>query len=182
MHAFGIHVCIIHHRCGYMHFVKKAIMLHVKLTMEQRLKTSYSIIVIFQRRKLLLVRVLFESFCQICVKSMSFRVWRYISEFEGIWMVSSVQIFCAWLPWSSGTPCSLIIHYLERQARAKKFDEANIKGNPQDGTFTTIKQVKENHVVDFVVHSSEPSCTCKDWKKWKIPCKHFFAVFNTKPQ
>ena len=32
-----------------------------------------------------------------------------------------------------GRPHSLIIHCLERQAKAKKFDEANIKGNPQDG-------------------------------------------------
>ena len=81
-----------------------------------------------------------------------------------------------------GRPRSLIIHCLERQARAKKFDEANIKSNPQDGTFTIMKQVKESHTVDFGVDSSEPSCTCKDWKKWKIPCKPFFAVFNTKPE
>ena len=81
-----------------------------------------------------------------------------------------------------GRPRSLIIHCLERQARAKKFDEANIKSNPQDGTFTIMKQVKGSHTVDFGVDSSEPSCTCKDWKKWKIPCKHFFAVFNTKPE
>ncbi|KAK5927631.1 hypothetical protein CgunFtcFv8_012766 [Champsocephalus gunnari] len=23
-----------------------------------------------------------------------------------------------------------------------------------------------------------PSCTCKDWAKHKLPCKHFCAVFN----
>ena len=25
-----------------------------------------------------------------------------------------------------------------------------------------------------------PSCSCKDWKKWHLPCKHFFAVFRLK--
>ena len=24
----------------------------------------------------------------------------------------------------------------------------------------------------------EPSCSCKDWLKHRIPCKHFFAVFR----
>ena len=26
-----------------------------------------------------------------------------------------------------------------------------------------------------------PSCTCKDWARWHIPCKHFFAVFREIP-
>ena len=40
-----------------------------------------------------------------------------------------------------GRPCSLIIHCLERQAKAKKFDEANIKSNPQDSIFTIIRSM-----------------------------------------
>ena len=24
-------------------------------------------------------------------------------------------------------------------------------------------------------------CSCKDWKKWHIPCKHFLAVFRWEP-
>lgn len=81
-----------------------------------------------------------------------------------------------------GRPRSLIIHCLERQARAKKYDETNVRCNPQNGTFTILKQSKGSHTVNFGVDSSEPTCTCKDWKKWKIPCKHFFAVFNVKPE
>lgn len=81
-----------------------------------------------------------------------------------------------------GRPRSLIIHCLERQARAKKYDETNIRCDPQNGTFTILKQSNGSHTVNFGVDSSEPSCTCKDWKKWKIPCKHFFAVFNVKPE
>ena len=28
------------------------------------------------------------------------------------------------------------------------------------------------------ISSDKPSCTCPDWLKTEIPCKHFFAVFN----
>ena len=27
-----------------------------------------------------------------------------------------------------------------------------------------------------------PSCTCKDWQQHQIPCKHFFAVFQHRPE
>ena len=26
-----------------------------------------------------------------------------------------------------------------------------------------------------------PECICKDWIRWRIPCKHVFAVFNQFP-
>lgn len=81
-----------------------------------------------------------------------------------------------------GRPRSLIIHCLERQARAKKFDETSVISNPQSGIFTIMKQSNGSHTVNFGVNSSEPSCTCKDWKKWNIPCKHFFAVFSVKAE
>ena len=35
-----------------------------------------------------------------------------------------------------------------------------------------INGQEKTHVVDF----STPSCTCKDWIKYHIPCKHFLAV------
>ena len=27
-----------------------------------------------------------------------------------------------------------------------------------------------------------PSCTCKDWIRWQIPFKHFFAIFQEVPE
>ena len=33
-------------------------------------------------------------------------------------------------------------------------------------------------MVDFGLMTSTPSCTCKDWIQFRIPCKHFFAVFE----
>ena len=34
------------------------------------------------------------------------------------------------------------------------------------------------HAVDFGITTNTPCCTCKDWIQYKIPCKHFFAVFE----
>ena len=38
------------------------------------------------------------------------------------------------------------------------------------------------HTIDFGLTSSTPTCTCKDWEAYKIPCKHFFAIFNWFPE
>ena len=32
--------------------------------------------------------------------------------------------------------------------------------------------------VDFGASTGMPSCTCKDWRTYHIPCKHFFGVFQ----
>ena len=71
-----------------------------------------------------------------------------------------------------GRPRTLIAHCLERQARAKKYDSTDIVPSTQKGVFTLIKPSGRSHTIDFGIEG-EPSCTCKDWKKWKIPCKHF---------
>ena len=76
-----------------------------------------------------------------------------------------------------GRPRTLIAHCLERQARAKKYDSTDIVPSTQKGVFTLIKPSGRSHTIDFGIEG-ETSCTCKDWKKWKIPCKHFFGVFN----
>ena len=78
-----------------------------------------------------------------------------------------------------GRPRSVITHCLERQARGKKYDSTDIvMSSSQNGVFTILKPSGGSHTVDFG-GEGEPSCTCKDWKRWKIPCKHFFGVFNT---
>lgn len=51
--------------------------------------------------------------------------------------------------------------------------EASFKVNCQ----TTSQQ----YSVSFGSESRMPSCTCKDWQKNLLPCKHFCAVFNLEP-
>ena len=42
----------------------------------------------------------------------------------------------------------------------------------------TVKSNKGSHTVEFKDQSGEPTCTCKDWLAYHLPCKHFFAVFR----
>ena len=40
--------------------------------------------------------------------------------------------------------------------------------------------ISSNGMSTYTVNfsSEKPSCTCPDWLKTEMPCKHFFAVFN----
>ena len=38
------------------------------------------------------------------------------------------------------------------------------------------------HTINFGKESGKPSCTCQDWTRHNVPCKHFFLIFITKIQ
>ena len=38
----------------------------------------------------------------------------------------------------------------------------------------------QTYRVDFGSSTGMPSCTCRDWQNYHIPCKHFFGVFQNK--
>ena len=50
----------------------------------------------------------------------------------------------------------------------------------KEGAFIIRRKDGTQYMVDFSRNSQEqmPSCSCKDWTRWHIPCKHFFAVFR----
>ena len=75
-----------------------------------------------------------------------------------------------------GRPKSVIFHCLERKAKCHKFTKDDIK-EVMDGMFEILKSDGSKHLVNFNV----PECTCKDWTRHHIPCKHFFAVFEQCP-
>lgn len=55
----------------------------------------------------------------------------------------------------------------------------------EQGIFEVERAKGGSHTVDFKGGSSSqelPSCTCKDWTRYRIPCKHFFAVFSHRQQ
>ena len=79
-----------------------------------------------------------------------------------------------------GHPKPTILHCLHRQASGNKFTSSMVKTSGS-GKFEVQGNMKA-HVVDFGLLSGEPSCTCKDWVKYHIPCKHFFGVFRLFPQ
>ena len=79
-----------------------------------------------------------------------------------------------------GRPKSTVLHCLHRKASSNKITDCMIK-IIDEGTFEVLGKHK-HHTVDFGVTSSTPTCTCKDWETYKIPCKHYFAIFNWFPE
>ena len=79
-------------------------------------------------------------------------------------------------------PRSTIVHCLERKSKALKYTEEDINVVDNDQGIFTVKGSKDKtHTLNFGANTGDgmPSCTCADWQQWHIPCKHFFAVFNT---
>ena len=79
-------------------------------------------------------------------------------------------------------PRSTIVHCLERKSKALKYTKEDVKPLDNDNGIFTVKGSKDKvHTVSFGANAEDkmPSCTCTDWQQWHIPCKHFFAVFNT---
>ena len=85
-------------------------------------------------------------------------------------------------PYLCECPRSVILHCLERKSNSRKFNVEDIYiQDQQSGMFTIKGSSGTVYAVDFGRSSGEPSCSCLDWNKWNIPCKHFFAVFRLIP-
>ncbi|KAM9345669.1 uncharacterized protein ABDE67_012269 [Symphorus nematophorus] len=59
--------------------------------------------------------------------------------------------------------------------------EATFKVNSQTTTQQYGQTKPQQHSVFLGSESQMPSCSCKDWQKNLLPCKHFCAVFNLVP-
>ena len=44
-----------------------------------------------------------------------------------------------------------------------------------------VQGKKGSYRVNFGDQSNDPHCTCRDWLKFHLPCKHFFAIFHHFP-
>ena len=82
-----------------------------------------------------------------------------------------------------GRPWSVIIHSLERRSKSLKYTQEDVSTDDEEGTFTVKGSNDKAHTVSFGTKSDNPtpSCTCRDWVEWHIPCKHFWAVFRFYP-
>ena len=81
-----------------------------------------------------------------------------------------------------GRPRGVITHCLQRMKKSQRFTKTDMEFRNENGLFQLKSQSGKVHVVDFGVMTNTPSCTCKDWIQYKIPCKHFFAVFEHSEQ
>ena len=79
-----------------------------------------------------------------------------------------------------GRPKRTVLHCLHRRATSNKVTKSMVK-IIDDGKFE-VQGKHKVHTIDFGLTSDVPTCTCKDWETHRIPCKHFFAVFNWFPE
>ena len=76
-------------------------------------------------------------------------------------------------------PRSTISHCLERRSKSLKYTIDDVQLNDdENGQFTVKGTSGKCHKVSFAI----PSCTCRDWITWHLPCKHFFAIFRLYPK
>ena len=83
-----------------------------------------------------------------------------------------------------GRPRTFIKHCLVRKTRSNKFTGDSVQQTDTPGLFHIKKDDVVKHTIIFGRQTGEemPSCTCKDWVRWQIPCKHFFAIFREVPE
>lgn len=83
-------------------------------------------------------------------------------------------------------PHTIIRHCLNRKSKSVKYAAHDVRDvDLERGIFEVERAKGGSHTVDFKGGNSSqelPSCTCRDWTKYRIPCKHFFAVFTHRHQ
>ena len=77
---------------------------------------------------------------------------------------------------------------MERIAKAQNIEADNVRAIQRDNEnseakmFQIISMSSEGyHELYLGDKYAFPTCTCKDWKKFLMPCKHFLAVFEHVP-
>ena len=78
-----------------------------------------------------------------------------------------------------GRPRNVITHCLAREEKArKKFSPEDItSADKETGIFSVRGKSGYIHTVDFGRQTGHPNCTCQDWARNNLPCKHFFVIF-----
>ena len=85
-------------------------------------------------------------------------------------------------PYLHACPRYVILHWLERKSNSRKFNVEDVLTQDQQNGIFTIKGSSENiYTVNCWGSSGEPSCSCFDWTKWNIPCKHFLLYLGLFP-
>ena len=102
--------------------------------------------------------------------------------FNNYRQLSSYRMYKANIPaYLHDRPRSVVIHCLNRMTKVNRYTiQDTMEG---DGIFEVLKDTGSKQTVNFglAVEDKMPSCTCMDWQRYHIPCKHFFAVFHHRP-
>ncbi|CAH1268941.1 KLHL41 [Branchiostoma lanceolatum] len=85
-------------------------------------------------------------------------------------------------PFLKNRPRDMVLHIQARYNEAQVYNTDDII-DTGDGLFRVASQRHPGtyYCIDFGQNIRMPSCTCKDWGKFKLPCKHFCAIFHNVP-
>lgn len=104
---------------------------------------------------------------------------------EQFQMTCAYRQYYSWVPaFLHQRPRSVIAHTMQRIKSCEKegYTDVDIETvNNEQGEFRVKTRSGHIYNVNFGVSSGSPSCTCKDWVMHRLPCKHFFAIFQLKP-
>ena len=105
-------------------------------------------------------------------------------QFENFQMSKDYRAYNQFVPdFLQGRPHKVIRHCMDRKLKAKIFSLENISDiDACSGQFYVSNSSGKLYKVNFGSENEMPSCECKDWIRFNLPCKHFFAVFNNKQQ
>ena len=77
---------------------------------------------------------------------------------------------------------------MERIAKAQNIEADNVRQIQRDNENSEAKMCQVKSMSSEGYHElylgdkyALPTCPCKDWKKFLMPCKHFLAVFEHLP-
>ena len=73
-----------------------------------------------------------------------------------------------------GRPHGFIKHCMQRIHSSAVYSAKDIQDLGKLNFQVTSECTKQTYSVDL----SSPTCSCPDWRKFKCPCKHMFAVFK----
>ncbi|XP_073678281.1 uncharacterized protein [Garra rufa] len=74
-------------------------------------------------------------------------------------------------------PRVVVDHIMDRHLQAMSYQREDVIMHG-DGAFSVKSQTADYYKIYFGSHTTMPSCTCEDWQRNLLPCKHFCAVFS----
>ena len=121
-----------------------------------------------------IVTIIVEQFLPSCQSKYLFQNYKQSSQYRS---------YKKFVPtYLHDRPHSVILHCLERKSKSAKYAVDSVHDvDPDLGIFKIEKDEKTRYTVKFGTSDDMPSCTCKDWLRYHIPCKHFFAIFTHRP-
>lgn len=84
-------------------------------------------------------------------------------------------------PYLKDKPKIVAEHIMTRHQESLVFKEGQVTSAGEASFKVSGQTPSQQHTVSFGSESRMPSCTCEDWQKNLLLCKHFCAVFNLVP-